>query len=224
MARAATSRPARMSAGRWRPVYPRSRRSPMGRPALAGARGAVCRSGAGGLWITRVAKSAVLASVFRAGSTRGGREGTHGSDARPRCRRAGWGGRRGAAGCGAGWWCWSGVGVLSGCQSEETPPATTEPVGDGEQCVAEPECVASVPVGESVGGDPRGGPGEVGEGSRGVRPLLLRPGQPAWTTPSASLIEANSDGGLQVCASLTEHGGQGAAEREAAIRERSLSP
>ena len=71
-----------------------------------------------------------------------------------------------------------------------------EPVGIGDQCVAEPECLEPVPVGECVGGDPGGCTGEVGEGSRGVRPLLLRPGQPrlddSATRPHCSLSSARA--------------------------------
>ena len=125
---------------------------------------------ADGLWITRVAKSEVLASVFRAGPTRGGREGTHGTTHDLDAVGPGEAVRGGADGV-----AWPGptwlvglvtaVAVLSGCQSDATPPATTSPSAVGHQCVAEPERVVAVAVGECVGGDPRGRAGEVGEGS-----------------------------------------------------------
>ena len=58
------------------------------------------------------------------------------------------------------------------------PAGHDEPVGVGDECVAEPERVVAVALGESVGRHPGGRPGEVGQGSRSLRPLLLRPGQP----------------------------------------------
>ncbi len=94
------------------------------------------------------------------------------------------------------------VGVLAGCQSEETPPATTS--SSASVTSASPGASASSPSpSASASVDiPAAARVKSDKGAEAFVRYFFDQVNTAWTTPSAQLISVNSDPGCKSCASL----------------------
>lgn len=96
-----------------------------------------------------------------------------------------------------------GAGVLTGCQAEETPPASSSPAPSVTASSGSPSASASASPSPSASGEvPAAAREKTEKGAEAFVRYFVEQSAEAWTTPDASLIDALSDPDCKSCASL----------------------
>ena len=96
------------------------------------------------------------------------------------------------------------AGVLAGCQSEGTPSATTSPSASVTSASASPSTSSPSPSATASVDIPAAARVKSDKGAEAFVRYFFDQVNKAWMTPSARLIDVNSDSGCKSCASLAD--------------------
>lgn len=96
------------------------------------------------------------------------------------------------------------AGVLSGCQSEPTPPATTSPSASATSATPSPSASSPSPSASASGDIPAAARVRSDKGAEAFVRYFFDQVNLAWTKPDPAPIDANSDAGCKSCTSLAD--------------------